>query len=749
MNNLDLYLNDIGNVPQLEIIEQPQNYFGFRYITEYKKNKPYGPLTGVHHSKSNKTFPTVRLNNYNKKAIIRCWLCDSNKKVHLHQLLTKNNDKIKYEPHDKIVNEETNIAIFEGLNIIHAKTKDEKSLQLFHQKRCHVASGYYLRDTSEINEADLLKEVDQLEKNKVLLYFEAYDYETKEKLAETYSCEIKNTRNASTKPPKIARQSIFSGKVQGDEEVLIFVDKVPSDIKDIEIVFFELDQANKICWHAKAKIEEIWHQYGIAFRTPPYRNLLMKESKTVFFKIVRVSDNSSSNNMVFDYQPDPKVLDDYLEPLLLGKKRRLNEVLPGINLDKKLPSELNNRMEEIQNFNTFNVNNEELNANSQEQSCFILTANNEVAISNPQEQGWYILTADNEVPISNPQDQSFINSEETHTINTELWPGSPAISLDDEILLGDSIDLGDFGLDQQIVTDMPEFFDRDSANNSDSEQLLTDSVKNIDADSDKTIDPSGLVLVKDLFKLIIEDNNESNIDETIQKIKSYNIKLSDFSTAYDKNPLHIATEYKKFAYVKPLVLAGVKVNALDSDRNSPLHLAVYHNASPNTISFLLSKGADISLFNSDGETPIHLACRLGRDMHLKFLIPYMKTGATYCSKKTGDNPLHVAVKYDFLDLVNSLLKEVSVFSFNNAGFSPLDYAVKNNNEKMVSLLLNSLDLKEKKNFLLVAVALSRDLNNDKMKELLTDYLERAKQILGISDDETVLCEALNALKVHP
>lgn len=60
---LSLFLHSIlGNELgcSLQMVEQPQSSYRFRYITEFKDN-PHGPLTGENSSKNSKTFPTVKV----------------------------------------------------------------------------------------------------------------------------------------------------------------------------------------------------------------------------------------------------------------------------------------------------------------------------------------------------------------------------------------------------------------------------------------------------------------------------------------------------------------------------------------------------------------------------------------------------------------------------------------------------------------------------------------------------------------
>ena len=83
-----------------------------------------------------------------------------------------------------------------------------------------------------------------------------------------FSNPINNLKNPSTGELKICRISAFAGSVEGEEEVIILIERVKKG--DIHVRFFELDQDEERVWEDLAEFQEgdVHHQYAIVFKTP-------------------------------------------------------------------------------------------------------------------------------------------------------------------------------------------------------------------------------------------------------------------------------------------------------------------------------------------------------------------------------------------------------------------------------------------------------------------------------------------------
>jgi nuclear factor NF-kappa-B p105 subunit len=93
-----------------------------------------------------------------------------------------------------------------------------------------------------------------------------------------FSNPIANKKCASHEALFIQKASHLEGLCTGNEEILLFVNKV--DKKGIKVRFFEHGSD----WEAFGEFSEkdVWHQYGISFRTPHFRDQDIDYSVKVF-----------------------------------------------------------------------------------------------------------------------------------------------------------------------------------------------------------------------------------------------------------------------------------------------------------------------------------------------------------------------------------------------------------------------------------------------------------------------------------
>lgn len=177
---------DMGT-PYMEITVQPINQFHFRYISEM--NESHGYLTGA----LKKTWPAVRLCDFNGEALIRCSLYQTPKPgkeplPHPHLLIVRNDtnfdftqDEIKYkkDPHEVTVSQANgHQATFKEMKIINRKVCEVKD-ELFGK---FVAKSKFNRG-SELTPDQKNEERKSAEKsaktvnlNQVVLCFEAYEW---------------------------------------------------------------------------------------------------------------------------------------------------------------------------------------------------------------------------------------------------------------------------------------------------------------------------------------------------------------------------------------------------------------------------------------------------------------------------------------------------------------------------------------------------------------------------------------------
>lgn len=171
-------MNAKMNETSLEITEQPIDKFRFRYKSEM--HGTHGMLTGQN---SKKSYPSVRLRNFNGEALIRCSLYQILKPghetsfPHSHSLVVRCGNEDKKDPHEVMVSQLHGYkATFQGMGIIHTARRyieDELFEKLL--ARTEFQSGRKLtsseRDTLRSNAK---KHSTDMNLNQVSLCFEAY-----------------------------------------------------------------------------------------------------------------------------------------------------------------------------------------------------------------------------------------------------------------------------------------------------------------------------------------------------------------------------------------------------------------------------------------------------------------------------------------------------------------------------------------------------------------------------------------------
>ncbi|XP_049870070.1 nuclear factor NF-kappa-B p100 subunit-like isoform X2 [Pectinophora gossypiella] len=305
----EMSLHADGKRPYLRVVEQPQNYFRFRYKSEMVGT--HGCLLGKSTS-SNKTrtHPTVELMNYTGRALIRVRLTQADKdEEHPHKLLE---DEQEDRDVSTLVPEQGSYKVgFAGMGIIHTAKKDVPALLL----------KKYMERSPNIPVMDLRMHCENTAKtinlNIVRLRFSAHDLKTDQEIcAPVFSDPIHNMKSAATNDLKICRISKYFGRPRGGEDVFILVEKVNK--KNIIIRFYELNEQGEEVWTANGNFlqSDVHHQYAVVFRTPPYRDLNITKNVKVFIELVRPSDGRTSEPKEFVYKAD--------QVIKANKRRRVN-----------------------------------------------------------------------------------------------------------------------------------------------------------------------------------------------------------------------------------------------------------------------------------------------------------------------------------------------------------------------------------------------------------------------------------------
>ncbi len=129
------------------------------------------------------------------------------------------------------------------------------------------------------------------------------------------------------------------------------------------------------------------------------------------------------------------------------------------------------------------------------------------------------------------------------------------------------------------------------------------------------------------------------------------------------------------------------------DGNTPLHIVV-RSRNSNWVGFLLSKGADPNVGDSNGDTPLILAARVGFSEGVARLL--MKRAQVDKGNKLGETALIVAVQRRQPAIVRMLLEAGANpdKADHAAGYTARDYAKRDNRSTEILKLIESLKAKK-------------------------------------------------------
>ncbi|XP_034293945.1 transcription factor RelB [Pantherophis guttatus] len=288
--------------PELVIIEQPkQRGMRFRYQCE---GRSAGSILGEGSSETNKTLPTIELQNFEGIPEVKVTAClvwkDWPYRIHPHSLVGKDCSnglcEVTLKPR---INARHS---FNNLGIQCVKKKDiEESIE----KKLQLGIDPF--------KAGSLKNHQEVDMNVVRICFQASYQDSMGKtwhLSPVLSEPIFDKKSTNTSELKIYRMNKEHGSCTGGEEFYLLCDKVQKE--DISVVF------RKDAWEGRADFSQadVHRQIAIVFKTPPYQHLDILEPVEVEVYLRRLTDSVSSEPFPFTYLP--KDTDTYR----INKKRK-------------------------------------------------------------------------------------------------------------------------------------------------------------------------------------------------------------------------------------------------------------------------------------------------------------------------------------------------------------------------------------------------------------------------------------------
>ncbi|XP_058527148.1 nuclear factor NF-kappa-B p100 subunit isoform X2 [Ochotona princeps] len=284
---------------------QPRRQRGFRF--RYGCEGPsHGGLPGASSEKGRKTYPTVKICNYEGPAKIEVDLVTHSDppRAHAHSLVGKQCSElgvcaVSVGPKDMT-------AQFNNLGVLHVTKKNMMDIMIQKLQRQRLRSRP--QGLTEAERRELEQEAKELKKvmdlSIVRLRFSAFlrasDGSFSLPLKPVISQPIHDSKSPGASNLKISRMDKTAGSVRGGDEVYLLCDKVQKD--DIEVRFYEDDENG---WQAFGDFSptDVHKQYAIVFRTPPYHKMKIERPVTVFLQLKRKRGGDVSDSKQFTYYP--------------------------------------------------------------------------------------------------------------------------------------------------------------------------------------------------------------------------------------------------------------------------------------------------------------------------------------------------------------------------------------------------------------------------------------------------------------
>ncbi|XP_043289571.1 embryonic polarity protein dorsal-like [Venturia canescens] len=293
MKSLEIDNYDKEGFPYVEIVEQPASKaLRFRYECE---GRSAGSIPGANSSSEYKTYPTIKICNYQGRGIVvvSCVTKDQPYRPHPHSLVGKGTCKtgvcrMEITPGHPIVS-------FVNLGIQCVKKKD-------------IAEALSVREEIRVDPFrtgfDHKRQPSSVDLNAVRMCFQVFVEGREGKinvpLQPVVSQPIYDKKAMSDL--MICKLSHYSGTVAGGMEMIMLCEKVAKD--NIQVRFFEKRDGLEV-WegYGDFKSIDVHKQTAIAFRTPSYRYQAIEEPLPVYIQLKRPSDGATSEPLPFQYLP--------------------------------------------------------------------------------------------------------------------------------------------------------------------------------------------------------------------------------------------------------------------------------------------------------------------------------------------------------------------------------------------------------------------------------------------------------------
>uniref|UniRef100_A0A8C1LZY8 Nuclear factor of kappa light polypeptide gene enhancer in B-cells 1 n=1 Tax=Cyprinus carpio TaxID=7962 RepID=A0A8C1LZY8_CYPCA len=598
--------------PYLRIVEQPkQRGFRFRYGCE---GPSHGGLPGASSEKNRKSYPQVKICNYQGAARVVVQLVTHSTETHLHahSLVGKQCDKgiciADLQSKDSSIS-------FPNLGILHVTKKNvSKVLEERMIEAYRMGYNYGISIHPEIDalqgEVRMPRELTDTERNLissasihqskemdlsvVRLMFTAFlpdsDGGFSRRLEPVISDPIFDSKAPNASNLKIVRMDRTAGCVTGGEEVYLLCDKVQKD--DIQVRFYEEDESG-LTWEAYGDFSptDVHRQFAIVFKTPKYRDQNLQKPISVFVQLKRKSDNETSEPKPFTYHP---------------------QIIDKEEVQRK-------RQKTLPNFQDYS------GAGGGAGGMFRGGGGGSTAGGGPS-----CVLEPHLAELAGRQAQALFHYAVSGDARMLLAPQRPLMTTQDEN--------GDTGLHLGVI------------------HSQTDAVRNLAQVISALPGEDILNMRNDLYQTPLHLAVLTQHKEAVEALLEAEVDVT-LTDRHGNTALHLAAQQKEDSVLR-LLLKYKSVSQLTSIPNTaglcPLHLAVQAN-SLSCVRALLDGGADVDVQEiTCGRTALHLATELG---NLSLAGCLLLEGNAYVDSVTynGSTPLHIAAGRDSTKLCALLM----------------------------------------------------------------------------------------------
>lgn len=273
--------------PYVKIIEQPApDRARFRYQSE-----TFSTLMGVSSTKKQKTYPTIQIFGYKKKAVVLVSCVTKDKPYRPHPFIMDGKEGCKSGVYTRTIPEGFEKIEFSNIGIKCVRKKDV---------------GDSLKERRKINVDPFNTGIDLNAANydlgSVRLCFQVFikgeDGKCRVPLDPVVSEPIYDRKHLPNLV--ITRISTCICAVDEEPEIIILCGKIFED--DIQVRFYK-EQLGVLTWEEYGSPSEVHRNVALAVKVPKYCNLEMETEVEVMVQLKRPSDNAFSAAIPFQYLP--------------------------------------------------------------------------------------------------------------------------------------------------------------------------------------------------------------------------------------------------------------------------------------------------------------------------------------------------------------------------------------------------------------------------------------------------------------